>query len=79
MMQPSIARMPKTSSLVKCRAAENDEAWNVSFILHSCFFANLPPCWCLVGDVTLRWLQCIGTRCRGVVGVSVKQSCECFS
>lgn len=26
-MQPKIARTPKASCLVKCRAAENEEAW----------------------------------------------------
>lgn len=77
-MQPKIARTPKASSLVKLRAAENEEAWDVSFVSQPCLFANLPPYWCLAADVTSCWLKCIGTQCCGGV-VRASSKCERFS
>jgi hypothetical protein len=40
-MQPKIARTPKASCLVKCRAAQTEKAWNVSLVKSSCFFCEL--------------------------------------
>lgn len=78
-MQPKIARTPKTSSLVKCRAAENEEAWDVSYVSQPCLFANLQPSWCLAAVITSCWLKCIGTQCcGGVLGASLKQKCKRF-